>query len=84
MGLPELQSKRCRHHAPVVVNSNRMSLRCSIERQSKRSDKVAGLRRQYGEEVYVTDVQPVRSPEANLILGIGYRATDQSPTHNLT
>jgi hypothetical protein len=34
--------------------------------------------------VYVTGVQPVRSSEANLILGIGYRATNQSPTHNLT
>jgi hypothetical protein len=74
MGLPELQSKGCRHHATVVVNSNPMSLRCSIERPSKRSDKVAGLRRQYGEEVYVTDFQPVRSSEANLMLGPGYSA----------
>jgi hypothetical protein len=31
--------------------------------------------------VCVTDFQPVRSSEANLILGIGYRATQTKARH---
>lgn len=44
-------------------------------------DEMAGLQRQCEEEVYVTGVQPVRSSEANLILGIGYRATQTKARH---